>query len=326
MNNWLRHLIGSNVLVPGRDTLSDDLKFYLITLMIWGHMFTDYKMDTADAIVHGFIYTFHMPLFIFISGLCSHGTDRKKFLRHIRMTATTLVVFQLLYRSQGEWRIEDWYTPFWLLWYLFSLICWRTLVFFAHPFLTRHKTSCFLTAIAAACLSGFLPLGYPLSLSRTIVFLPFFLAGYYSGFESLHRIRKMPIWPFFGAAICYLLLLYTSGTDIIPIVKGAKPFADTGFGTMTAFSLRMAHLTTAAILCICFVRIAPSLERFPGLRLIGANSLFFYIFHGFLVVIFKKSVHLPPLFSGWEILLPLSLALILVLEILRRTLIRLLRL
>lgn len=325
MKNWLKYLLGTKELAPGRDPLSDDIKFWLITLVVYGHMFTDHQMSATDTAIHSFIYTFHMPLFIFISGLCSHSTDRKKYFRHIILTGITLIVFQLLYRSQGEWRSVDWYTPYWILWYLFSLMCWRTFVFFAHSFLVRHKAVCFFVAVLIACTSGFLLLGYPLSLSRTVVFFPFFLAGFYSRFDTLHHIRKMPLWPFLGIACCYLLLLRNSNIDILLIVKAAKPFSESGFGCMMAFGLRMAHLVTAAMLCICFVRIAPSLERFPALRLIGANSLFFYLFHGFFVVLFKHFVQLPPPFSGWETLLILSFGLMFGLEILRRALIKMSR-
>lgn len=58
-----------------RIALWDNLKFILITAVVIGH-FADFVVDRSDTCksIYLFIYAFHMPLFIFISGL--FHTDR----------------------------------------------------------------------------------------------------------------------------------------------------------------------------------------------------------------------------------------------------------
>ena len=53
-----------------RIVLWDNLKFILITLVVIGHLADEFtaKSDVYKS-VFLFIYTFHMPLFILISGL-----------------------------------------------------------------------------------------------------------------------------------------------------------------------------------------------------------------------------------------------------------------
>lgn len=55
-----------------RDLYWDSLKAILIILVVYGHMISPYAPDGSfNRAMCSFIYTFHMPLFIFISGRSS---------------------------------------------------------------------------------------------------------------------------------------------------------------------------------------------------------------------------------------------------------------
>lgn len=63
-----------------RNSYFDTTKFILIFLVVFGH-FLESKMGHSLICneLHAFIYLFHMPLFIFISGYFSHRSDKKSF-------------------------------------------------------------------------------------------------------------------------------------------------------------------------------------------------------------------------------------------------------
>ena len=67
--------------------------------------------------------------------------------------------------------------PYWVMWYLLSLATWRVLL----PAVMGMRRPIAITS-AVALLVGLLPdIGYGFSLSRTFVFLPFFVAGHVLG-------------------------------------------------------------------------------------------------------------------------------------------------
>lgn len=54
-----------------RDSKLDSLKFLLVCLVIIGHVVGPYKDMSANMFVKDFIYLFHIPLLVYISGYLS---------------------------------------------------------------------------------------------------------------------------------------------------------------------------------------------------------------------------------------------------------------
>ena len=57
----------------------DNIKVVLIFLVVFGHLIERY-IDTSDTLmaIYMFIYIFHMPLFIYISGYLSKNVNKSK--------------------------------------------------------------------------------------------------------------------------------------------------------------------------------------------------------------------------------------------------------
>ena len=80
-----------------RDRFWDSLKFILIFFVVYGHMIETYTPDGSfNRAMYNFIYTFHMPFFMFISGRFSQIKDRKKYLNGIILILETYIVFQII--------------------------------------------------------------------------------------------------------------------------------------------------------------------------------------------------------------------------------------
>ena len=80
-----------------RDTFWDSLKFLLIFFVVYGHMIETYAPDGSyHRSMYNFIYAFHMPFFMFISGRFSQIKNRKKY-RHSNVKLfETYLIFQTI--------------------------------------------------------------------------------------------------------------------------------------------------------------------------------------------------------------------------------------
>ena len=78
-----------------RDNRFDNLKGILIILVVFAHILeqnSHYKSEPILANLYSFIYSFHMPVFVFISGYFTRPiTDSEKWGR--RMASSILIPF-----------------------------------------------------------------------------------------------------------------------------------------------------------------------------------------------------------------------------------------
>lgn len=125
---------------PNRDTAFDSIKFYLTLLVIGGHCLETFNMHTSGATAHiyQFIYLFHMPLFVFISGyFLNPAQDKRKFYTSLLLIFETYILFQtppfIVEWLKGNFSPSNLLNPAWAMWYLPSLMVWRTVVYHFYP-------------------------------------------------------------------------------------------------------------------------------------------------------------------------------------------------
>ncbi|MBR1625808.1 MAG: acyltransferase family protein, partial [Bacteroidales bacterium] len=84
-------------LVGQRDSFFDGLKFVLITLVVLGHSIGPVSTVYPLSVIYDFIYFFHMPLFIFVSGyFTKKKDDLQSFWQSTLRLVETLLVFHVL--------------------------------------------------------------------------------------------------------------------------------------------------------------------------------------------------------------------------------------
>lgn len=164
-----------------RNVKMDNLKALLIFTVAFGHLLESFG-GQGKAWVYYMIYTFHMPAFVFVTGSFSSqnaGRMVKKILYPYIIYQLFYLIFQRFYLHQAN--TIQFTTPYWLMWYLLSLFCWMLLLQIA-DWNGFKKSRVFIVTILLALLSGYDgSIGYGLSLSRTIVLLPYFVLGHYYG-------------------------------------------------------------------------------------------------------------------------------------------------
>ena len=192
--------------ISQRDARFDNLKGILIFLVVFGHLL-ELVGGPAAAWLYRLIYSFHMPAFVFCSGWFARF-DAERFFRRLLYP---YLVYQTLYLLFDRLVLHgkaplQYTTPYWLLWYLFSMMLWTLLL----PLIDGVKNSraALPGCLAAAMAAGFDPtIGYGMSLSRTLVLLPFFAAGHLAAggeLKSLHnRLAQISNFRLFPVPVSY---------------------------------------------------------------------------------------------------------------------------
>ena len=112
-----------------REYQYDNLRFLLIALVVLGHLLEIAGGIPGRKILYDVIYSFHMPAFLFLSGMFAR-LDRGRFLFGLCLPYLALQVLYLSWaRLLGEQQTQlEFARPYWLLWYLFVLMLYTLLL------------------------------------------------------------------------------------------------------------------------------------------------------------------------------------------------------
>lgn len=263
-----------------RDKQMDGIKFVLILLVVFGHMtHPEYNLD-----VYKYIYAFHMPTFVFLSGFFSSRTvnvDKmlewtKKMLLIYVLSQSVLNVISYLCGeniSMSRWVCI---TPKFTLWYLISLVIWR--LFFRFVFNKINLIFLLVLSIVFASIAGFIPIGQPLSFQRTLVFFPLFILGYifkeYKLVDLLDKLRLLL------CVVTFILCLCIS--YYFPIFIPEQPYAN-----FSEIVVRFSQLVIGAIMALAIIRLLriPVIEKFSSF---GQYTLWVFLGHSFIIVMQNK--------------------------------------
>lgn len=119
-----------NSLSTKRYPYVDAMKALAIILVVLGHVLAGCKTETLgwdDMIVWKFIYSFHMPLFMFVSGFVCFNPLKKYSLRKVMERALSymipfFVMGYLLGLLKGEYRYNQYW--YFLTLTIFMIILW----------------------------------------------------------------------------------------------------------------------------------------------------------------------------------------------------------
>lgn len=284
-----------------RNYLIDNSKGLLIFLVVLGHSLEFIRKDYEVArLLYVFIYEFHMPVFVFISGYLSKNVEKGRR-NAVRNFLTPFLLFNIIWNLitlvgplflRGEFtelpseQAFSFFTPGWALWYIFSMFLWKILL----PDLLKFKNIFILSVIAGIFVKLSGEFGSYMALSRTITFAPFFLAGYYSSEEKLKRFRKFTRFNILNKVPSILILII--GVLIALIFVNYSNIADEFFWADRSYSNFNIEIFTGILLYIAvyiigfafvyvFINLMPENQTF--LSKIGKNTLSVYFLHTYFI-------------------------------------------
>lgn len=271
-----------------REPYFDNVKFILILFVVVGH--------TIEPIIGGsvllrslyiFFYLFHIPLFVFISGYFSKNTNSddygKKLIGNLIIpyiifeTAYSIVDFFIFKRESLS---MSYFTPYWIMWFIFSMIMWKIAIIY----IKQVKFAIPLSFLLAIMVGYAGDVGYYASISRTFVFLPFFLLGFYFDKKYLKWLFRIPIKIIsFIIIISVVIIIYYYGQDFgIQWLYGSISYKGLGHGEWYAGVYRIAIYAVNIILSICILALIPR-RTIPIMSILGQRTIYAYLFHGFII-------------------------------------------
>ena len=115
-----------------RDPFFDNAKMLLVTLVVVGHSWTLLPDVSTSSPVYIFLYSFHVPAFVLVTGYLSRSFTFTR--RNLHKLVTTVVVPYLVFETLlalfrtvvGHENFGVLYlSPHWPMWYLTVLFLWR---------------------------------------------------------------------------------------------------------------------------------------------------------------------------------------------------------
>lgn len=263
-----------------RNIYLDSVKGLLIFLVVFAHLigqFTDIGIINR---VYTFIYSFHMPAFVFISGALSQKTlNVGKLSKNILIP---LVLFDLIYEAEyylingdlsGYIKVG---APYWIMWFLLSLTMWRLLT----PVLITLKYPIAISVLVSLSAQFLEISGHTLSILRTFSFLPFYVMGLTLSKHLLSCNKFNMSVSFFTLAASTSGLLIISYITPAIFFYGALPFSSLGMPLMQFLTTKMFNFILVPLLIISLISLkhhSATFEKF------GINSLSIFVLHGLFV-------------------------------------------
>ena len=271
-----------------RDDRIDSVKFWLITLVIAAHVFIrkEFAGSAICAVLWNWICIFVMPLFTFISGYFSQKKDKKDFWPSIWKLLEPLIIFQILALLfyVDSLSIRKILSPWYMLWYLLSLIYWRLMLQIIPDKILRQRKLILIGAFCISILAGFLPFDRVLSIQRTLALMPFFFLGYYMKGRNLCLPDKYKaLCVLFLIVIFAILLFYPHRINYLYF---ATPYKNI-YGTV----IRMVAFILAIPMSIVFLNVC---YNTPWIARQGRMSMQYYIYHA-LIIPNNSAPIIPPL-------------------------------
>lgn len=276
----------------GRDAYFDNAKALLIVSVVMGHTLSGLLGENRGLdSLYLWIYTFHMPAFIFVTGYYAKVLRTKKdWWKLTKSVVIPYFVFQFAYTAYYLY-VLDFNVEFnlfaqsrWGLWFLVSLFCWRVML----PLFTRSKWMV-VVALVIALVAGELSLiSEPFSLSRTLYFFVFFIAGYHLSIEPLKKAgSKGKLVGIFVLLALFISLYYFNDTSWKEWLFGRLPYAQVEpFVVEAGIINRLLVYAICAAATTAFLAVVPT--RTFKWTVIGQRTMAIYIFHLGMIQTFRQ--------------------------------------
>lgn len=256
-----------------RNIKYDNIKGLLIFFVVLAHLLYSLKYynNNLSTFITRFIYTFHMPLFLIISGIFSKKVDKKSLLNILLLFIFLNISYTLYdYLTTSSLNL---FSIKYSAWYLIALFIYRLIIYLdKNNIISTHKKTFLITLFIITNLISFLNIPY----NRLITYSFFFFLGYSINFSAIKISKKLSI---IGLIISILLLLNIASLPLALNFFMASPLLDFNFLFLRIFTYLIV------IFLFIFIYNLISSKNIFFITKWGENSLSIYMFHRLLTII-----------------------------------------
>ncbi len=273
--------------------LWDNVKSLLIFLVVLGHFVTQCngKFEVAQQLFT-IIYSFHMPLFIFVSGMFAKSSFKDGVLKVNKVISylilylalkTIIFLEGLAFGKHASFRL---FYEGGIPWYMFAMA-----VFICATYVLRDINPRFLIpfSFVLALIAGYESgIGDTFALSRLLVFYPVFLLGFYTDSVSLAEFSRKPALRLLGGCLLFIFIVVTFFFDnplyfLRTMMTARHSYAKLGIPELGAL-YRMATYVLGAAVSFAVICVLPNKKN--ALSYIGAATLPIYFLHRPILYVF----------------------------------------
>ncbi|TFD63677.1 fucose 4-O-acetylase [Cryobacterium ruanii] len=324
-----------------RVPLWDNARWIAITLMVIGHAILKLIAE-ADAAytLYLFIYAFHVPVFVAVSGYFAKSgpPDARQMHRLLTDIILPYVIFETIWtgvrwllsgKLVPEKLVPDYSTASWTLWFLLALLVWRI----ALPYLVLLRYP-LLISIMISIGAGYLPnIDGTFTLARALGLLPFFVFGWklrqWLLTDTWLELRAGIIWRWRAGAIGLFALIYLIIALNIETLRDLQvrrfllyneAYGVFDYSEFWAGGIRLAVMLLAFVLIVAFLMLVP--RRTTWFTDLGAATMYIYLLHTFVLYPLRETGVLDGPQPGWVlpgmIVLSVAISIALSLPVVRR--------
>lgn len=250
----------------------DNIKGVLMLLTVFAHILLPFQYNHHINSIFDYIYMFHMPAFIFVSGYFGKSEKAHSFEAVIKLVFLYFIFNSIMGFIYGFGSLLD---PLYSYWYLLALVVWR---------ITAHHIAGFreinLILMVIAVFAGFYDsINNTFSAARIIAFYPFYMSGYLLSEEKSVRLIKTTFIKRFGKGLLYLSAacvtaylaynFFEYSDDSLMMFSYINPIDS--FGRIALFVI--------AFLAVNALRNLSPDKNIPLITMCGRNSLAIFILH-----------------------------------------------
>lgn len=279
----------------------DNARFWVMLLVVIGHSLTELVvMDSARG-VYTWIYLFHMPLFILISGYTARHYVGD--FRQVRRIVATLIVPYLLIETSLQLMTRHYdgepehlmiLSPQWVGWFLAALFVWRLTT----P-LWRALKYPIATSVAISLISGLIEIPNVFALPKVLGFLPFYVIGLHFSRERFLRLTEWRYRIAGGALLAVSLgasLLLADHRFPTQWLLYRGRYVDMGVSMFEGVAVRALLIAVGLAMTLAALSLVPRVQSIT--TVLGSRTLYAYLLHGFIIIYLDRQ------FSLWATIEP----------------------
>ena len=275
----------------------DNLKCFLIVMVVVGHFVNQYApISNTMKSLSLFIYSFHMPLFIFLSGLLQKRWNNRYSFRWDKPIYYIMIGYALKGCIYGikilfhQKAIFQWFEDTGIPWYMFAMAAFMIITY-----LIKDLPLWFVLPISVmvACLAGYdEKIGSFLYLSRIIVFFPFYYIGYQLDLKKLQELFDRTWIRCLSAIFLTDMVLYTlarieDNYSYIRLLTGRNAYTLINVENCGAVH-RLLFYVIAILMGIAIISLTPDC-KVPAIGTVGERTLQIYFWHRIILYVLTFS-------------------------------------
>ena len=279
---WKREKAGRYERETRRDHGFDNIRGLLIICVVFAHLLEIRMPFSNGSDIYRVIYSFHMPMFLFLSGWFAKF-DRAKLIFGLFIPYLLLQVAYIFFQRwlYGTVVTMQFATPYWVLWFLLALFFYHLMIPLYNVQTPWIRLAALLGAFALSLIAGYDPsVGYGMTLSRFLVFQPWFMLGFYlrrGEDKKMHWVIRIGIVA--ALSLCVVLLCRSEITN--NTLYGSYPYATLQYHA--GIRLFLGLMALLWILFFLYV-IKPLVNvHISLLTELGKHTLPVFLLHGFAV-------------------------------------------